>query len=41
MEKNYQEVIAKGLNIAPWQVANTFKLFSEGATRHFLVLKIS
>ncbi|MEE9462658.1 MAG: Tex-like N-terminal domain-containing protein, partial [Bacteroidales bacterium] len=36
MEKNYQEVIARGLNIVPWQVANTLKLFSEGATIPFI-----
>lgn len=36
MEKNYQEVIAKVLNIVPWQVANTLKLFSEGATIPFI-----
>jgi len=36
MEKNYQEFIAKGLNIIPWQVANTLKLFSEGATIPFI-----
>jgi len=36
MEKNYQEFIAKGLNIVPWQVANTLKLFSEGATIPFI-----
>ena len=36
MERNYQEVIAKGLNIVPWQVANTLKLLSEGATIPFI-----
>ena len=36
MERNYEEVIAKGLNIVPWQVANTLKLFSEGATIPFI-----
>ena len=36
MEKNYEEAIAKGLNIVPWQVANTLKLFSEGATIPFI-----
>ena len=36
MEKNYQEVIAKVLNIVPWQVANTLKLLSEGATIPFI-----
>ena len=36
MEKNYQEVIVRGLNIVPWQVANTLKLFSEGATIPFI-----
>jgi transcriptional accessory protein Tex/SPT6 len=41
MEKNYEKAIAAGLNIHPWQVANTLKLFSEGATLQFLVLKIS
>ncbi len=36
MEKNYEKVIATGLNILPWQVANTLKLFSEGATIPFI-----
>ncbi len=36
MEKNYQEVIAKGLNIVPWQVASTLKLLGEGATIPFI-----
>ena len=36
MEKNYEEAIAKGLNIHPWQVANTLKLFNEGATIPFI-----
>jgi len=36
MERNYDEVIAKGLNIVPWQVVNTLKLFSEGATIPFI-----
>ncbi len=36
MEKNYENVIAKGLNIVPWQVTNTLKLFSEGATIPFI-----
>jgi protein Tex len=36
MERNYQEVIAKGLNIVPWQVANTLKLLGEGATIPFI-----
>ena len=36
MEKNYEEAIAKGLNIHPWQVANTLKLFGEGATIPFI-----
>ena len=36
MGRNYQEVIAKGLNIVPWQVANTLKLLSEGATIPFI-----
>ncbi len=36
MEKNYEEVIAKGLNLLPWQVSNTLKLFSEGATIPFI-----
>lgn len=36
MDKNYQEVIAKGLNIVPWQVANTLKLLGEGATIPFI-----
>ena len=36
MERNYQEAIAKGLNIVPWQVANTLKLLSEGATIPFI-----
>jgi len=36
MEKNYQEAIARGLNIVPWQVANTLKLLNEGATIPFI-----
>jgi uncharacterized protein len=36
MERNYEDVIAKGLNIVPWQVANTLTLFSEGATIPFI-----
>ena len=41
MERNYEEVIAEGLNLHPWQVANTLKLFSEGATIPSLIFKIS
>jgi uncharacterized protein len=36
MERNYEEIIAKGLNIVPWQVANTLRLLSEGATIPFI-----
>jgi uncharacterized protein len=36
MERHYEEDIAKGLNLAPWQVLNTISLFSEGATIPFI-----
>jgi uncharacterized protein len=36
MERNYGEIIAGGLNIQAWQVANTLTLFSEGATIPFI-----
>ena len=36
MERNYEEIIAKGLNIVPWQVASTLKLLCEGATIPFI-----
>ncbi len=36
MERNYGELIAKALGLAPWQVANTLKLLEEGSTIPFI-----